>query len=88
MTGRGETRAGRGVAVALAFFAGIVVNLAGLGAAAGHLGAMLTESFGRCWTLSMGAASLVAAVAAFRGPRLKVRRLAALRRPGAIGAFV
>lgn len=77
-----------GVLLALAFFSGIVVNLALLGAAAGHLGAILTESFGRYWALSMATISLVAAVAAFWGPRLKVQHLADLRRPGITGAFV
>ncbi|MBI3491754.1 MAG: thiol:disulfide interchange protein [Acidobacteria bacterium] len=77
-----------GLLVALAFFFGIVVNLTLLGAVAGRLGAILTESFGRCWALGMATFSFVAAVAAFWGPRAKVQRLADLRRPGITGAFV
>lgn len=77
-----------GMLIALAFFFGIVLNLTLLGAVAGRLGAILTESFGRYWALGMAAFSFVAAVAAFWGPRVKVQRLADLRRPGIIGAFV
>ena len=77
----------RGFLIATAFFLGIVVNLTVLGALAGRLGAVLTESFGRYWALVMAVASLVAAGLAFYGPRLRVDKLAALRRPGAIGAF-
>lgn len=77
-----------GLLVALAFFLGIVVNLTVLGAVAGQLGAMLTESFGRYWTLAMATFSLVAALVAFWGPRAKVQRLADLRRPGIGGAFM
>lgn len=77
----------RGLLVAAAFFAGIVVNLTVLGALAGRLGGVLTTSFGRSWTLAMALASLVAATLAFYGPRLRVERLAALRRPGLVGAF-
>ncbi len=77
-----------GLLVALAFFLGIVVNLTLLGAVAGRLGAILTESFGRYWALGMAVFSLTAAMVAFWGPRLKVQRLADLRRPGISGAFV
>ena len=76
-----------GFLIAAAFFAGIVTNLTLLGALAGRLGLVLTESFGRYWTLTMAILSLVAAVFAFYGPRLDIDRLAALRRPGAAGAF-
>lgn len=76
-----------GFRIALAFFAGIVVNLTLLGALAGRLGAILTESFGRYWTLGMAVVSLVAAMIAFAGPRLKVDQLASLRRSGTSGAF-
>ena len=76
-----------GILIALAFFAGIVLNLTILGALAGRLGAFLTESFGRYWALGMAVFSLIAAIAAFWGPRLKVQRLADLRRPGISGAF-
>lgn len=76
-----------GFAVAAAFFAGIVVNLSVLGALAGRLGIILTESFGRYWTLAMALISLLAAVVAFWGPRMKVETLEALRKPGLVGAF-
>ena len=90
-TAAGETESQErrsGLLVALAFFLGIVVNLALLGAVAGRLGAILTESFGRYWTLGMATFSLVAALVAFWGPRFKVQRLADLRRPGISGAFI
>lgn len=77
----------RGLKIAAAFFAGIVINLTVLGALAGRLGALATESFGRYWALIMAAMSLAAAGAAFWGPRLQVTQLESLRRPGAIGAF-
>ncbi len=76
-----------GFLIAVSFFVGIVVNLTLLGLVAGRLGAILTESFGRYWTLAMALLSLVAAIGAFWGPRLKVEQLAALRRPGLAGAF-
>jgi len=88
MAGTSETQARRsGFMIAVAFFAGIVVNLALLGALSGRLGAILSESFGRYWALAMAAASLIAALVAFRGPRLSVDKLAAMRRPGLLGAF-
>lgn len=76
-----------GLAVAAAFFFGIVVNLTMLGALAGRLGAIATEAFGRYWTLGMAVLSLLAAILAFWGPRLSTTRLEALRRPGIAGAF-
>lgn len=76
-----------GLQVAAAFFAGVVLSLTLLGAAAGRLGALATQSFGRSWTLAMALLSLAAAALAFAGPRLKVRQLEALRRPGLAGAF-
>lgn len=88
VAGASESQSRRtGFWIAAAFFAGIVVNLTVLGALAGRIGAVLTESFGRYWALAMAVVSLVAAVAAFYGPRLKVDRLAALRKPGVAGAF-
>ena len=88
VVGASESQSRRsGFWIAAAFFAGIVVNLTLLGALAGRLGAVLTESFGRYWALAMAVVSLVAAVAAFYGPRLKVDRLAAIRKPGLAGAF-
>lgn len=77
-----------GFLVALAFFSGIVVNLTILGTVAGRMGAILTESFGRYWALGMATVSLIAAVVAFRGPRLRVKKLASLRRPGLAGTFL
>lgn len=77
-----------GILVAVAFFAGIVVNLALLGAIAGRLGIILTESFGRYWALMMMLVSVAAAIAAFYGPRLKTTRLASLRKPGIGGSFI
>ena len=76
-----------GFRVAVAFFVGIVVNLMLLGALAGRLGALLTESFGRYWTLAMALLSLVTAIGVFWAPRLKVHQLAALRKPGLVGAL-
>lgn len=73
--------------IAAAFFAGIVVNLTLLGALAGRLGAILTESFGRYWALGMAVISLIAAIVAFYGPRLRENRLASLRKPGIGGSF-
>lgn len=81
-----EARA-KGLKVATAFFAGIVLNLTLLGAVSGRLGALATESFGRSWALAMAILSLLAATLAFWGPRLKVRQLEALRRPGLAGAL-
>jgi cytochrome c-type biogenesis protein len=76
-----------GLLIALAFFAGLVVNLTVLGAVAGRMGAVLTESFGKYWTLGMAAASLLAAMLAFHGPRLPVEKIAAHKMPGIAGAF-
>lgn len=88
VVGATESRSRRaGFLIALAFFVGIVANLTLLGAVAGRLGAILTESFGRYWALTMAVVSFVAALVAFRGPRLDVGRLAALRKPGLPGAF-
>jgi cytochrome c-type biogenesis protein len=88
VVGTSETQAkSRGLLIALAFFAGIVVNLTVLGAMAGRMGAVLTESFGKYWTLAMAAASLLAAMLAFHGPRLPVEKIAAHKMPGIAGAF-
>ncbi|MEX2594105.1 MAG: cytochrome c biogenesis protein CcdA [Anditalea sp.] len=78
----------RGFWIATAFFAGIVVNLTLLGALAGRLGMILTESFGRYWALAMALFSLLAAIFAFYGPNLKINKLAAMRKPGISGAFI
>jgi cytochrome c-type biogenesis protein len=85
-TAEGQSRR-TGFRIAVAFFAGITLCLTVLGALAAHLGAILTESFGRYWSLAMAILSLAAATIAFCGPRLKVHRLAELRRPGIAGAF-
>jgi cytochrome c-type biogenesis protein len=77
-----------GFLIAVAFFAGIVANLAILGAVAGRLGVVLTESFGRYWALMMVLVSVIAAIAAFWGPRLKTTKLASLRKPGISGSFI
>lgn len=88
VVGTSETQSRKsGFAIAAAFFAGIVVNLTVLGALAGRLGVVLTESFGRYWALAMAVVSLLAALLAFWGPRLNVETLAALRKPGLAGAF-
>ena len=86
--GASEVQARReGLKVATAFFAGIVLNLTVLGALAGRLGALATESFGQYWALAMAILSFVAAVVAFSGPRLRVSQLEKLRRPGLVGTF-
>lgn len=88
VVGASENQSRRaGFLIALAFFLGIVVNLTLLGAVAGRLGTILTESFGRYWALAMAVLSFAAAILAFWGPRLSVDRLAALRKPGLAGAF-
>jgi cytochrome c-type biogenesis protein len=87
-SGTAETESRKtGFLIALTFFAGIVINLALLGALAGRLGAILSESFGRYWTLGMALLSLGAAALAFWGPRLRASQLSGLRRPGLSGAF-
>ena len=83
-----EKKSNKGFMIALAFFCGIVVCLALLGALAGSLGILLTETFGQYWALAMALISAIAAGLAFYGPRLKVNRLADLRRPGVGGTFV
>jgi len=89
MAGASESKSRRtGFMIAIAFFLGIVMNLVIVGALAGRLGALLTETFGRYWSLVMAAMSFGAAVVAFRGTRLKVDQLGALRRPGLAGAFL
>lgn len=88
MAGVSETQSRRrGILIAGSFFAGIIVNLAILGALAGHIGAVLTDSFGKYWTFSMAVVSLLAASLIFLGPQLPVERLAALCKPGFAGAF-
>lgn len=77
-----------GILIAFAFFLGIVINLTLLGAIAGRLGEILTETFGQYWALGMAIVSLLAAIIAFFGPRLKVTQLESLRRPGLIGSFI
>lgn len=88
VAGSEESRSKKsGFLIALFFFAGIVVNLTILGALAGRIGAVLTESFGKYWALGMAVISFIAALVAFYGPRMKVSELSALRRPGLLGAF-
>jgi len=76
-----------GFLIAALFFAGIVVNLALLGALAGRLGGLLTESFGRYWALTMALLAMGAAIASFRWAGLNVDKLVSLQRPGLPGAF-
>ena len=76
-----------GMAVAIAFFIGIVASLTGLGLAAGELSALATEAFGRAWALVMAGLSLVGALVAFMWPRMQIERLTAWRQPGIVGAF-
>lgn len=88
LVGASESQSPRkGFSIAVSFFTGIVAVLVVLGALAGHFGAVLSDAFGRYWALAMALVSLVAARVAFRGPRLKVQQLTALRRPGIAGAF-
>lgn len=78
----------KSVPIALSFFLGIVVTLTILGAVAGHIGVLLSESFGKYWALAMAVISLVAAVIAFYGPYLKVNQLETLRTPGIGGTML
>ncbi len=88
MAGASEAGSRRaGLQIASAFFLGIVLSLAILGALAGRIGGLATESFGRDWALAMAILSLVAALLAFWWPRMKLDALTAWRRPGMLGAF-
>lgn len=88
LAGSSESRSkATGILIAVAFFAGIVVNLALLGALAGQIGLLLSETFGRAWALGMALLSLAGAIVAWRGPRLKNEQLESLRRTGIAGAF-
>lgn len=77
-----------GLLIAFLFFTGIVINLTLLGALAGRIGGILTETFGRYWALGMTVLSLIGALVAFRGARLKAEQLSGFRRPGLWGAFI
>ncbi|WP_017732261.1 cytochrome c biogenesis CcdA family protein [Nafulsella turpanensis] len=83
-----EGKSRYGFLIAGGFFVGIVISLTILGALAGRIGVILTESFGRYWALAMVIISVIAAIAAFYGPRIKVTKLAAMRRPGIGGAVL
>lgn len=88
LVGASESQSPRkGFPIAVSFFTGMVAVLVVLGALAGRFGGVLSDAFGRYWTLAMAIASLLAAMLAFWGPRLKAQELAALRRPGIAGAF-
>ncbi len=88
MTSTSENQGRRsGFFIAAAFFAGIVINLALLGALSGRMGAILGESFGRYWALTMAVGSLIAAQLAFSGRRLDVEKLSTMRRSSVLGAF-
>lgn len=78
----------RSLPIALSFFLGIVITLTVLGAVAGRIGVLLSESFGKYWALAMAVISLVAAVIAFYGPYLKVNQLETLRTPGIGGTML
>ncbi len=81
-------KARTGLTITLSFFCGIVFALSILGGIAGYLGIFLNESFGKYWALIMGVIALLAAGLAFYGPRLKVRQLESLRKPGVWGSFI
>lgn len=84
----GSTTAHRSLPIALSFFLGIVITLTILGAVAGHIGVLLSESFGKYWSLAMAVISLIAAIVAFYGPYLKVTQLETLRTPGIGGTML
>lgn len=89
LSGSNSVKNGRyGLYIAAAFFTGIVLSLAILGALAGRMGVVLSESFGRYWALAMVIVSVIAAVAVFYGPRVSVAKLASLRKPGIGGAVL
>lgn len=83
-----EKKSRYGFLIATGFFVGIVLSLTLLGALAGRFGVLLSEAFGRYWALAMVFISLLAAILAFYGPRLKVTKLAGIRKPGVGGAIV
>jgi cytochrome c-type biogenesis protein len=82
------TRVSNGIGIAVSFCAAIIFSLTILGAIAGHIGGLLTITFGKYWALAMAVISAVAAGVAFYGPYLKVSKLEALRRPGMGGSFI
>ena len=89
VVGTAESRIrGSGFTIATAFFAGIVVSLIALGALAGLLGLVATQAVGQWWMLIMAVFAFVAALAVLSGPSLRLPDVAALRRPGLLGAFV
>lgn len=89
LVGSSESRSRKaGLLIAVAFFAGIVLNLVLLGLLAGQLGLVLSETFGRAWALGMAIFSLAGAIIAWRGPRLKPEQLESLRRSGIAGALL
>lgn len=83
-----KNRSNYGLFIAGGFFTGIVLSLTILGTLAGRIGVVLTESFGRYWALAMVLISITAALAAFYGPRIKITKLARMRRPGVGGAVL
>jgi cytochrome c-type biogenesis protein len=89
VVGTAESRIrGSGFPMAMAFFAGLVLTLTGLGAGAGVLGLIATQVVGHWWMLTMAALAFAAAVAVLSGPSLRLPDVTALRRPGLLGAFV
>lgn len=87
-SGSQENTSRKGLWISFAFFTGIVVNLTILGALAGSLGILLTESFGSYWAIGMAIISFFAGIIAFSRPRMKVSQFAKLRKPGISGAFI
>lgn len=77
-----------GFQIGAAFSGGIVISLTILGAFAGQLGAIATETFGRGWSLIMAAMSLLAAVWAFVSAPAGFKRLHGWRKPGLLGTLV
>lgn len=76
-----------GLQIAFAFFVGIVASLMALGAIAGQLGSLATETFGRSWALVMALVSLGAAIWVLFGRPVKFAHVKGWRRPGLLGAF-
>ncbi|GJL52972.1 MAG: hypothetical protein NPIRA02_01040 [Nitrospirales bacterium] len=89
VVGTAESRIrGRGLPIAMAFFAGLVLSLTALGTVAGLLGLIATQAVGQWWMLIMAALAFVAALMVLVGPSLTLPELTVLRQPGLLGAFV
>ena len=89
VVGTAESRKrGSGFPIATAFFAGLVLSLAVLGAVAGVLGLVATQAVGQWWMLIMAALAFFAALLVLWGPSLRPPDVTVLRRPGLLGAFI